>query len=302
MENQVSKKILQQSALLGLAMSLFSIGFGIFTTSQMIMFDGVYALVSVGLTYLSIFAASFIDIEDQRRYPFGKAALEPLVVIVQYSILLFLSITNILIAIQNIFDGGHEMDFQAGLIYAVISMIGCGIIYLKIKRDARNSNSALADVEVVQWKFSVMFSTVVLLAFAIGFFISGTSLNWITFYIDSSMVIFITLFFIRKPLIETGGAVKELMSAIPYEELNDKITTIVENVTKSYDARDTIIRIAKVGGQLIVEVDFVIEPEGKLDSVVVQDGVRKKLSESLSVIQYNKWLSISFTADKKWTE
>ncbi len=64
---------------------------------------------------------------------------------------------------------------------------------------------------------------------------------------------------------------------------------------------DFVLRTAKVGNQVIVELDVVILPATPLDTVGQQDPLRERLNQAISqqISGYSLWLNINFVGDIK---
>jgi len=79
---------LRLSAGAGLALAVVGIVWGLAVASQIILFDGLYAVLGFVLSWLGIRAAAKVEAGPTQRYPFGREALAPLVVGVQALVLL----------------------------------------------------------------------------------------------------------------------------------------------------------------------------------------------------------------------
>lgn len=78
--------------------------------------------------------------------------------------------------------------------------------------------------------------------------------------------------------------------------------TIVEKELRAEEVVDFVLRTAKVGNQVIVELDVVILPATPLDTVGQQDPLRERLNQEISqqISGYSLWLNINFVGDIKW--
>jgi predicted Co/Zn/Cd cation transporter (cation efflux family) len=56
---------------------------GIISGSSMIVFDGLYSFVSIGLSVLAVLALRFSRRGADERFPWGRDAAEPLVVVIK---------------------------------------------------------------------------------------------------------------------------------------------------------------------------------------------------------------------------
>lgn len=275
---------------------------GFLTSSQVILFDGIFSLSSVILTYMSILSAKFIEKEDLKNYPFGKEAFEPFIVLGQYSIILVVSITNIINAIQVILEGGRAVDIEFGILYGVFSSIFCFGVLLYLRYLAKQNITAIEKIEIDQWKFSFLFSLAMLIGFCIAWMLSKTPFETYVIFIDPILNILITMAFIRTSIIAIYNCMKELLQAAPSPELTSLITKKVNSISNEYDFSDMIIRLGKAGEELIIEIDYIIEENSVMDSIRIQDLFRNKLADSLAELPYKKWLNVNFTGDIKWAE
>lgn len=284
---------------------IFSLGaliIGFLASSQVILFDGIFSLSSVILTYISILSVKFIEKEDLKNYPFGKEAFEPFIVLGQYSIILVVSVTNIINAIQVILEGGRDVHIEFGIFYGVFSSTFCFGVMLYLKYRAEQNITAIEKIEIEQWKFSFLFSLAMLVGFCIAWMLTKTSFETYVIFIDPILNILITLAFIRTAIIAIHNCMKELLQAAPSPELTSIITKKVDSISSEYIFSDMVLRLGKVGGELIIEIDYVIEENSEMDSIRMQDLFRDKLAGSLAEVPYKKWLNVNFIGDIKWAE
>lgn len=87
---KTEKGILTISVYSAVVFSVAGVLLGILSMSQMILFDGLYSFISVVLSLLSLGAAQYIRKNDFQRFPFGKEIIEPIVLIVKYTVILVL--------------------------------------------------------------------------------------------------------------------------------------------------------------------------------------------------------------------
>jgi predicted Co/Zn/Cd cation transporter (cation efflux family) len=93
-----------------------------------------------------------------------------------------------------------------------------------------------------------------------------------------------------------------MLQAAPSKEIVDFVTDQIVKIDKNYEFSNEIFRLAKVGNKVIIELDYVIECGSKLDSIVLQDKLRKELTDALAELPYEKWININFTSDIKFAE
>lgn len=275
---------------------------GFLSASQVILFDGIFMFIGAVLTYFSVLSVRFINREDLKNYPFGKAAFEPFIVIVQYTVILMISATNMVLAVMAILENGTVTDIGFGVLYGVISMVLCFAAYMYLKHLKRRRVSAIEEVELQQWKYSLLFSIGVTVGFAAAWVLLHTPLAYYARFADPILAIIITLVFIKTAVKSIYNCVKELLMASPSPELRAQITELVNCVSVEYPFSNMVLRLGKAGGQLIVEIDYVIEAGSELDCVRTQDALRRELADELEDLLYEPWFNVTFTGDIKWTE
>ncbi|PYZ92203.1 cation transporter [Salipaludibacillus keqinensis] len=295
------KKVLMASVYAAIAFSVAGIVLGTLFQSQMILFDGLYSLISVALSLLSLTAATFMSKNDWRRFPFGKDMIEPLVITFKYAIILILVIGSLIMAIVSIFQGGRDVAVGAALIYAATSTFACLVIYRYLNKHASQSKTGFISAESNQWLMDTLVSAGVLVGFVLAAILQYIpSMQALVPYIDPLMVVIVSIYFIKVPLIEIRHSMREVLEMTPEEELTRKIETVIYDVESKYDMQETILRISKVGRTLSIEVDFIVKKTSKVQSISDQDHIREEISTKIHHIDYTKWLTVSFTNDRKW--
>ena len=54
-------------------------------------------------------------------------------------------------AIKIVFNGGNSIEFGLAIVYSIISVVGCGLITLYMKKKEKNLSSELIKAECNQW-------------------------------------------------------------------------------------------------------------------------------------------------------
>ncbi|MDO4536018.1 MAG: cation transporter [Clostridium perfringens] len=266
----------------------------------MVMFDGMYSFISLVLSMMSLFISNYIAKKDQEKFPFGKNILEPMVISLKSFVIAAMCIYSLVDAIRTIISGGDRMDFDFGLIYSFISVIGCLLIYRYLNKKSKKLSSDLINAESSQWLMDTILSIAVLVGFTIAVILSFTKFDFINSYIDPAMVIISSLIFIKMPVTTFIKSFKEILCCSANDEINEDISVMVKEIEEEYNFEESITRVSKIGRALRIEIDFIYNKDSKLNNLDDMDFVREKLSKEMKHIKYNKWLNISFTGDRKW--
>ena len=297
---KLENKILKISMVGALFFALFGIAWGWTVQSEMIIFDGLYSFISLALTMLSLYINNFMAKKELDKYPFGKYIFEPLVISLKSLIIGGMCLYSLIGAIQDIVNGWKSVEYGSALIYSIVSVVGCGGVYIFMKKKGEKISSEMVKVEASQWLMDTLLSIGVLVGFVIAMILRNTRFSWLNVYIDPMMVIMVSVVFIKMPIQSFINSFKEILCVKANDEINDDIYFIVKEIEKEYKFEDSISRVSKIGGELRIEIDFIYNEESKLKDLDQMDCVREKVYDAIKHIDYNKWLNVSFTGDKKW--
>lgn len=300
-DSYMEEKLIKISLYVTIVFALVSFVLGIFFRSQVIVFDGLYSLIGVGITTFSLYAVKFMGKHDWRRFPFGKDIIEPLVVIVNYCIILLLVAASLITAIIALFRGGREIMLGPSLVYTAIGTLICVIMYLYLNKKSARLNSEFVSVEANQWYMDTLVSGGILIGFIIAVILQRIpALQALVSYVDPVMVIVVSLYFMKVPVIEIKTALREVLAMPPNGKIRQQVEEVIKYIIDKYNIIDYLIRVAKVGKTLKIEVDFVVDENSAAQSVYEQDQIRQEVNDRISDIEYDKWITLSFTSDRKW--
>ena len=297
---KLENKILKLSVIGALFFALFGIAWGWAIKSDMIIFDGLYSFISVVLSMLSLYINNYMAKRDFEKFPFGKHILEPIVISIKSLIIAIMCSYSLIEAIKTLMNGGNSLEFGLALIYSIVSVLGCGIISFYMKEQEKKINSELIKAECTQWFMDTALSTAVLVGFIIAMVLAGTKLKSLNPYIDPFMTIVVSLVCIRIPIKTFIESFKEVIRVKANDEINDDIYVLVKGIEEEYNFEESITRVSKVGRELRIEIDFVYNKDSKLKTLDQMDNVREEINDAIKHIDYNKWLNVSFTGNKKW--
>ncbi|MGG7178181.1 cation diffusion facilitator family transporter [Clostridium paraputrificum] len=297
---KVEKSILKFSAIGALFFAVLGIAWGVMIKSSMIMFDGLYSLISLFLSILAIYITSYIEKSDFEKFPFGKGILEPITVAFKSIVLIVMCSITFTNAFKEVLAGGNPVDTSLALGYSIVSTVGCAFIYWFMYKKGKRLSSDILKAESNQWLMDTVLSAAVLVGFIISFILGMTSMANLTRYVDPVMVILTSGLFIRVPLVTLVNSLKEIANGNADKEINDKIYTIVKDIEEEYNFEDSYTRVSKIGRELRIEIDFVFNDDSNLNELEEMDRVREQVYRNMTNIKLKKWLNVNFTGDKKW--
>ncbi len=297
---KAENKILKFSAIGGLFFAVLGIAWGWAIHSEMIAFDGLYSFISLGLAVFAIITTNFINKSDFKNYPFGKATLEPMIVIIKSLVLLIMCVITMLSSIKQVLNGGNDVEAGFALGYALISSVGCTAVYLYMRKASKNLNSEIVKVESNQWLMDSMLSVGVLVGFLISILLKYIGLENLSSYVDPGMVILSSTIFLKMPITSIMEAFKEITNSTADDQINYDINLLVKEIEEEYNLEESIARVAKVGRELRIEIDFIVSKDSKIKSIEDMDKVREIIDKNTNHFDLKKWMNVSFTKNKKW--
>ncbi|MGL4774114.1 MAG: cation diffusion facilitator family transporter [Clostridium sp.] len=266
----------------------------------MITFDGLYSLISLFLSIFAIMVTTFISKSDFKKYPFGKAALEPIIVVIKSIVLLGMCLITLSNAVKEALAGGNNVDAGFAMFYAIVSSVGCTIIYSYMRKSSKKLNSEIVKAESNQWLMDTILSVGVLVGFMISMFLTKMGLGELSKYVDPGMVIITSLIFLKVPITSLIEAFKEVIHVKADDEINEDIYSLVKEIEEEYNMEDSIARVAKMGRELRIEIDFVVSKDSKIKSLDDMDKVREIIDKETNHFELKKWLNVNFTKNRKW--
>jgi predicted Co/Zn/Cd cation transporter (cation efflux family) len=280
----------------GIVLAALGIVIGVVTGSQIILFDGFYTFLGIGLSSMALRVSHLVARGPTLRYPFGREALTPLIIAIEGVALLATCIYASFNAVLTIVDGGSKVPAGWALAYAALACVICAGVYVALRRSA--SKSELVRAENTAWLAGSILGLGMLLAFIFARIILSTSWSPAARYVDPSLVIATCLAFIVPPLHMIRSTFVELVEGSPTGELRDEARTAVDEVCEMFNLREQNLRMTKIGRKFYVELDFVVAADW---TVRQSDVVRHELKRRLSEIPQDLWLVVEFTADPQGT-
>lgn len=297
---KTEKRLLKMSAAGGLFFAFLGLAWGIGLNSEMLFFDGIYSLISLLLSLLAILLCSYMDKNDKINFPFGKETLRPIVVTIKSIILILMCLISLINSLKTILLGGNTIEINFAIIYTIISIIGCGSIYLYMCISSKKLNSDILKAESNQWLMDGLISFGVLIGFILVIVLKKTSLNFLCNYIDPMMVIVSSSIFLKFPITSLRKSFKEVIQGRASDEIYEQITKVVKDIENEYNISESITRVSKIGNMLRIEIDFILSKHSKINTIEEMDKIRSIVDYSTNTIKLNKWLNISFTRNRKW--
>ncbi len=283
--------ILTISALLASGFAAGGMILGLLVGSIVIVFDGVYSLVSLLLTLLSLAASYYINKPSKSVFPFGKAVLEPIVIAIKATVILVVVLFSLYSALSSLMTGGREVDASVATIFGVVNILGCGYAWWFMAKRSRRYSSGLIEAETKQWQMDTLLSVAVTVGFIVAWLVSLSPFEEYARYADPAMMILMGFYFLKVPFDMLCGASRELLMMTPSKELCLEVGNDVLEIEKISDHQLKVAGITKVGQELRVNIDLHVDDDTlELDTL---EKTRKQLTSRLSKHRFKLQLQLN---------
>lgn len=292
----LESRVLRWSMVATAVLAAAGVAGGIVSSSQIVLFDGMWGILGIGLTWLSMRASDLVAAGPTPRYPFGREALAPLVIAIQSIALLGTGTYAVITAIQTIASGGSDVAADAALVYGVVTLLAAGGVWLWLRAVGRPSE--LLRSEAVQWRAGAGLSLGMVVAFVAAIVLEGGRFDDVARYVDPALVIVACVFLLPTPIRMLRDTVVELLEGAPAPEIQEPVRRAIAEVRAQFDLQEPYIRMTKVGRKLYVEVDFVVP--GRDWDVADEDEIRYALRDRIVHLPYQLWLNVELSGDPDW--
>jgi cation diffusion facilitator family transporter len=284
---QVERRGLLVSIAVTAVLGAIGIVWGIIGGSQMILLDGVYAVIGIAVSFLLLGASALAATPPSRRFPYGRAGATPLVIAIQGLVLAATLVYAGVGAVFTIVDGGSDIDAGWGVAYGALSAVASLIVWVWLARQAGSSD--LLRAESTAWKVAALRGFGMVVGFTVLALLTGSRWDGAAPYVDPAMVLVTCVVFLPAPYRMVRVTVGEVMEAAPPGSVRVPVIEVIERVREVYDLDEPTIRLNKLGPRLYVEVDVTVGPEVTVEQ---QHEVRVDLEQRLTALPYDVWLTL----------
>ncbi len=304
------QSVLRISIIVTFVLAAAGIVFGLLSGSYAIVFDGVYALTDASMTIVALIVSNLIISSATNSTSAGKFAkhftmgfwhLEPMVLGLNGILLTGAAIYALINAIGSIMAGGRHLSFDQAIIYAALTMLIALVMAAYGRRANDELRSSFIALDVKAWIMTGSLSGALLLAFIFGFLIQGTSLQWMSPYVDPVALALVCLVVIPMPIGTIKQAFADILLVTP-SDLRDHVDRVATDIVRRYDFESYRSYVARVGRGKQIELYFIVPPNGPAKRLEEWDHIRDEIGEAIGDEGPDRWLTIAFTTDPEWAD
>ncbi|MDN2501822.1 cation transporter [Nocardia nova] len=278
-----------------------SLAWGLAAGSQMIVFDGLYSLVGIALSAVSVAAQRTVAKGADASYPWGRETWEPVVIVVRSTALGGLCVYGSVNAVREILHGGRAVSAVSALAYAITASLLSVLVALVLWRAAR-SGPGLVRAEAAEWGGDAAFSLVTLAGFGAAVASESAGRDDIARYVDPTLVIIVSLAYLWIPIRLFRSAFREILTMAAPRSVVTDVERLCDRVRTTHGFAESFVRASTVGSRLDLELAFILGPRTPERTVEFFDAIRADIDAQLNARNYHHSTSVVFTADRHWVE
>jgi predicted Co/Zn/Cd cation transporter (cation efflux family) len=263
------------------------VAWGIAAGSQMILLDGVFALIEVALTGLLLRASTLAVQGPTRNFPYGRESATPLVIGIYGFVLAGTLVYAAVEALATIRAGGSDVAAGSGIVFGVITTAGSLATWIWLR--STSDGSDLLDTETAAWRVSAFRGLGMVAGFTAMALLVRSSRDDVARYVDPAMVLVTCAVFVPTPLRMIRTTVLELLEGNPSVSIREAVELRVETVRNEFGLDALTTRLTKVGPKLYVEIEGVVDGRTTVDH---EHAVRQRLFDALDALPYDIWLNV----------
>jgi cation diffusion facilitator family transporter len=289
---------LKFSIALTVLLGVLGVASGLVTNSQAIIFDGMYSFVDVVPTVVSLLVVKLIARGTTHRFQYGFWHLEPLVAVLRDAILAVACVYAGIDALNALTDGGHEVAYGRAALWAgILCSIGLVMTWL-LSRRAQALKSPMLKIDARSWLVSAFLSLGLLLGFALASALAGTRWqHWVP-YLDAVALLSMAVIMLPMPLMGLWRSMSDVLQVAP-NELDLSVHAVMDSLVKERGFLEYTSYVARAGRGRFVEIHILVAPGTGMD-IAMADAIRSEVSQRLNAGAPTFWLTIDFTADRRW--
>lgn len=293
------QRLLKLSIKAVFAVSVVSIVFGLWSGSGAITFDGFYNLTDAGMTVVALLVSRLIARGDDKLFQYGYWHLEPLVGFVNGSILAFTCAYAFIDGLRGLWSGGDTIAFGPGAIFVGgIAVVSAGM-FVYMNRAAKGIDSEFLRIDARGWLMGAVLSFALCLSFLIGYALRFTALAHLAPLVDPVVLMVAAFCLFPFPVITLWRAGQDILQIAP-SDLDNQVRQVAQAVAEKHNFKDFTSHVSRIGRQQFIEIGLVSATPAETKSFEELDAIREEISAALRREGPGHWLTVDFTADKRW--
>ena len=151
----------------------------------------------------------------------------------------------------------------------------------------------------ISWLVDAMLSAGLLISFVTALVLKQQGYAQWAAYVDPAILILLALSMLAPAFKILRPALRDVLGIAP-DALDDKVRDVLEAVSARHGFEGYKTYVQKHGRARFIEIHIVLPAGYPLAGVQTLDALREEISGMLGTADSARWLTISFTGDRKW--
>ena len=298
-EKRREERILIQSAAMMTLVAVGGLVTGVLSNSQAVMLDGYFSIIAVFIKVLMMATARLTRRESSRQFQFGYWQFEPVVMLIEGIFDLVVVVYAFIVGVSTFLAGGHMMSFSIAIYYAAFFMMADGAFYLYVRKANKKANSYLVHYDNISWLIDAVLASGLLISFVLAWSLQFTPYAAWAVYVDPLIMIVLAVQMVPPAIKILAPAIKQILGVAP-KDLHDHVQQVMDRFMMEYQFTDYVSSVQAFGRAKIIEIDILLPVDYPIQNVTDLDQIRNEIDTAIGFRPYEKWVTISFTATKKW--
>ena len=291
----IEQRLLKQSVALMSLVAVSGTIMGVITGSSAVLLDGIFSFIDVIIKIMMLMTAKLVARETSKRFQFGYWQFEPLVLVVEGFFILLIVLYALISGIGDLLNGGRHVDFGNAIFFTIADTA----YYFYVHRINKSLQSNLIKFDNVSWSVDAWLEAAILISFIAAILLEDTSYSYWAVYIDPIVLIVLALQMTPSVIKIIVPSTKQILGWAP-SSLHDEVQEIMDRFMEKYSFKDYVTSVQAYGNSRIIEIDILVPKKFPYQTIAELDRIRNEIDEEIGGNPTEKWVTISFTATRKW--
>lgn len=248
------------STILTVIIAAGNIAVAVLCDSMTILLDGLYGIADAIICAVMIVVIRKLKEPPNKKYHFGYAKYEPLLVFLEGVIFATICGSAIFLSVQDLIHAEPVKNIRTAVLYSLIAGGVCTGFGFYMKRSANELDSPLIDANAELTIAEGLISLGICAAFALSQLMPPSSFFSRTEYIDPLMCIGIAAGLLGKPLGIIRDSFRDLLDASVSEQKQAELHRLVHRCKENFALHDVgVLKVRKAGRRLFLTVSYVAD-------------------------------------------
>lgn len=242
-----------------IVLAILGLGAALWTGSQAVLMDGLFTMVGIPLSIVSMVVVRLAEQKPTAEFPVGLIQARPLLELFKSLFMAGILVLAILDSVQTLINGGRALPGAEVFFYAVAAAAGCSLFALLVAWTTRKVRSTLTRLEVRNWIQDAVLSLAIGVVFAVGTWVRHPIVQAVSIYLDQVLVIVIGVVFLPITIRTVASSGKELLLGAPNSATRSEAVRLLSDVVASAGGaglRDVVV--IATGGRIYVTADVMV--------------------------------------------